>query len=106
MFLTHLGLLYVVFNRYTDQLRAFTQVSGRYQELDLTEPRIWIPALELGLGLWQGEYQGINRQWLRWYDAQGNWIPTEAEIERQRAQQAEQRAEELAQRLRDLGIEL
>ncbi|MBD1899657.1 Uma2 family endonuclease [Trichocoleus sp. DQ-A3] len=104
---------YVVFNRYTDQLRAFTQVSGRYQELDLTEPRIWIPTLELGLGLWQGEYQGSNRQWLRWYDAQGNWIPTEAEIERQRAQQAEQRAqqaeqraEELAQRLRDLGIEL
>jgi DNA repair exonuclease SbcCD ATPase subunit len=43
--------------------------------------------LELGLGLWQGEYQGIERLWLRWYDAQGNWVPTEAEQQRQRAEQ-------------------
>jgi Uma2 family endonuclease len=117
---------YVVFNRYSNQLCAFTQISGRYQELHLSEPRVWMPALELGLGLWQGEYQGINRLWLRWYDARGNWIPTEAEAAQQqaeaalqqaeaaqqqaeaalqRAEQAERRAEELAQRLRDLGIE-
>jgi hypothetical protein len=40
---------------------------------------VWIPELDLGLGLWQGAFQGIERLWLRWYDAQGNWIPTEAE---------------------------
>ncbi len=118
---------YVVFNRYTNQLRAFTLSSGRYEELILTEPRVWMTTVELGLGLWQGEYQGINRLWLRWYDVEGNWIPTDAEaaqqqadIERQltqeaeqltqeaeqRTQEAEQRAEYLAQRLRDLGIEL
>lgn len=117
---------YVVFNRYTNQLRAFTIISGHYQELDLSEPRIWMPNLELGLGLWEGEYQGINRLWLRWYDAQGNWILTDTEVAQQqvemerqrveqagqraeqaehRAEQAEQRAEYLAQRLRDLGIE-
>ena len=96
---------YVVFDRYTDNLRAFALVSGNYQELQLTEPRIWMPALELGLGVWHGEYQGISRLWLRWYDAQGNWIATEAEMQRQRAELAEQRAEYLAQRLRELGIE-
>ncbi len=117
---------YIVFDRYTNQLRSFTLLSGRYQELNLTEPRVWMPQIELGLGLWQGDYQGIDRLWLRWYDAEGNWIPTDAEaaqqqaeaaqqqaeaaqqqaeIERQRAEAAERRAEELAQRLRELGIE-
>ena len=71
------------------------------------------------MGLWQGEFQGIERLWLRWYDAQGNWIPTEAEQERQRAEQARQRAEQaesraeeaearlesLLERLRDSGID-
>ncbi|MFB2974265.1 Uma2 family endonuclease [Aerosakkonema sp. BLCC-F183] len=124
---------YVVFNRYTDRLRAFSLTSGRYQELILTEPRVWMRELELGLGLWQGEYQGINRLWLRWYDAEGNWILTDAEAAQQqaemeqeraevaerltqeaeqraseaeqRASEAEQRAEYLARRLRELGIE-
>jgi CCR4-NOT transcriptional regulation complex NOT5 subunit len=52
--------------------------------------------LELGLGLWQGDFQGIERLWLRWYDAQGNWVPTEAEQQRQ---QAEQERAEKAQAL-------
>jgi Uma2 family endonuclease len=111
---------YIVFNRYNNQLRAFTLQAGRYQELKLTEPRVWMPELELGLDLWQGDYQGIKRLWLRWYDAQGNWIPTDGEAakqqldaERQRAEAAEkrantaeQRAESLAQRLKELGVEI
>jgi Uma2 family endonuclease len=99
---------YVVFNRYTDELRAFTLVAGQYQALDLSEPRIWIPSLNIGLGLWQGEQRGITRQWLRWYDVGGHWIPTEAEQAeqaQQRAEQAQQRAEKLAERLRSLGID-
>jgi Uma2 family endonuclease len=99
---------YVTFNRYNDQLQAFQLVGNRYQAMELLSGKIWIPDLELGLALWQGEYRGASRQWLRWYDAQGNWIPTEAEMvlqAEQRAEQAEQRAQELAQRLRELGLE-
>jgi Uma2 family endonuclease len=99
---------YVVFDRYTDQLHAFNLVADQYQELDLIEPRIWMPTLNIGLGLWQGECRGINRQWLRWYDATGNWIPTEAEQleqERQQRSQVQQRAEQLAERLRAMGID-
>src|SRR5919199_1528707 len=117
---------YVVFSRYTNQLRSFRLEGAQYQELELQEPRVWIPQLELGLGLWQGEYQGIEREWLRWYDAQDNWILTEAEQERaekaqalqqaeqerqqaeqerQRAEQAESRLESLIQRLRESGID-
>jgi Uma2 family endonuclease len=117
---------YVVFSRYTNQLRAFKLDGAHYQELDLHQSQVWMPELELGLRLWQGEFQGIERLWLRWYDAQGNWIPTEAEQERvekaqalqqaeqerQRAEQAESRAEEaearlesLLERLRNSGID-
>lgn len=96
---------YVVFDRYTDRLQAFTLVAGQYQEIDLSEPRIWMPMLNLGLGLWQGEQRGITRQWLRWYDAEGNWILTEAEQERQQRQQAQRRVDQLAERLRSIGID-
>ena len=103
---------YVLFDRYRDQLRAFQLVNGRYQPLDLTERKVWIPELKIGLALWQGEFRGQERQWLRWYDAEGNWIPTEAERERQqkelalklveqeqqRAEQEQQRAEQEQQR--------
>lgn len=117
---------YVVFDRYTDRLRVFSLVSGSYQEVNLTESKVWMPPLEIGLGLWEGEYQGINRLWLRWYDGEGNLILTDAEAAQQqateaqqqvaeaqqqaaeaqqRAEAAERRAEMLAQRLRELGIE-
>lgn len=102
---------YVLFSRYTDQLRLFTLQAGHYQEQPLDEPRIWMPELQLGLGLWQGNYAGVNRLWLRWYDGAGNWLSTEAESFRYRAEQAEsmliqerQRAERLAEQLKALGI--
>ncbi|MBW4605192.1 MAG: hypothetical protein KME29_38000 [Calothrix sp. FI2-JRJ7] len=53
--------------------------------------------LELGIGLWQGTYQGVTRLWLRWYDATENWIPTEVELERAKI-------ERLTARLKELGI--
>ena len=101
---------YIVFSRYTGQLRFFQQVGGHYQEqtLNPTNPRLWIPELELGLGVWEGKYAGISHRWLRWCDAEGNWIPTaeeRAEQEQQRAEREQQRAERLAERLRQMGID-
>ncbi|PPS43448.1 Uma2 family endonuclease [Chroococcidiopsis sp. TS-821] len=96
---------YVVFSRYTERLQVFRLQGGHYQELDLSEPKVWMPEIALGLGLWQGEFAGINRLWLRWYDRKGNWVSTEAEQERQRAEQERRRAERLAQQLRALGID-
>lgn len=88
---------YLVFDRYTDQLRAFHLVASRYREASLLEPRLWMPDLELGIGLWSGFYQGSERVWLRWYDAAEDWILTPAEQERERA-------ERLAARLREMNI--
>ncbi|MEC4818461.1 MAG: Uma2 family endonuclease [Scytonema sp. PMC 1069.18] len=86
---------YIVFSRYTNRVRFFRLEGGHYQEqvLDVENPRIWIEELEIGLGLWRGEFAGVPRLWLRWYDVQGNWIPTEAELERTRAEEERAKAE-------------
>ena len=99
---------YIIFDRYTDQLRAFGLMKGRYQRLDLPDNRLWMPQLNLGLGIWQGEYQGVLRQWLRWYDETGNWISTDTEIAaRAQAQLLEERRqrEHLLEQLRAKGID-
>ncbi|MGA1284900.1 MAG: Uma2 family endonuclease [Prochlorothrix sp.] len=92
---------YVVFDRYTNQLRAFELVGTHYQALSLSESKLWLEEIELGLGVWFGEYQQTQGLWLRWYDAQGDWLPTpaeQAETERQRAETERQRAEAERQR--------
>ena len=72
---------YVVYDRYVNQLRVFTLSGVRYQKVELNSenPRFWIEELGLGLGLWQGKYEGAEGKWLRWYDAKEEWIPTAME---------------------------
>jgi Putative restriction endonuclease len=100
-------------------LRVWLLNAGRYVELD---PPFWLDSIELGLMLWEGEFEGASGTWLRWCDRQQQPIPTgkeraeqerqraeqerqRAEQERQRAEQERQRAERLAERLRVLGID-
>ncbi len=94
---------YLVFSRSSDRLRVFSLKNNRYREQLLSTSRFWIPELELGLGLWFGSYQGCRRLWLRWYDANNDWVPTSEERERlaiereQLAIEREQLATERAQ---------
>ncbi|MEB3228063.1 MAG: Uma2 family endonuclease [Synechocystis sp.] len=90
---------YFVFNRYTDELRAFGLVQESYRPLLVEESGVWLEKAQLGLGLWQGKYQGINGLWLRWYDQEQNWILTPEERETQRAEQEKAKAEQEAQRV-------
>jgi len=99
---------YVVYDRYNNQFRAFHLKGSQYQSLSLPEEKLWFEPLGLGLGKWQGIYEGVEGLWLRWYDRQGNWIPTPTE----RAQEAEnalalerQKREALLERLRAMGID-
>ncbi len=92
---------YVVYDRYTNRLRVFRIEGTRYQELLLPKQRLWLEEIELGLGIWRGTYEGVAGLWLRWYDANNQWIPIpteQAEQERQRAEQESQRAEQERQR--------
>jgi len=100
---------YAVFSRYSDRLRGFKLDGGRYREqtLEADATRFWIPELSLGLGIWQGEFDGINRQWLRWYDATGNWLLTDTELERQKRQSLAAKLKSLSpEQLAALGIDL
>jgi Uma2 family endonuclease len=88
---------YLVFSRYTHELKAFGRVSGSYRALDLDQRRLWLPEAGLGIGVWEGAYEGITGQWLRFLDGQGQWLACAAELreqERQRADQERQRAEQ------------
>lgn len=103
---------YVVFSRYTNQLRVFQLWAGQYREMALETRRVWMPEIKLGLGVWTGEFAGIQREWLRWFDALGEWVLTpeewerqQVERERQRADAAEAQLESLKQKLRNAGIE-
>ncbi|MFG6099788.1 hypothetical protein SPB21_31385 [Leptothoe sp. ISB3NOV94-8A] len=59
---------------------------------------IWLDDLKIGLGLWEGYFEGLPGPWLRWCDVDGNWLLTDTE-------QAEKRAEQLAERLRAMGVD-
>lgn len=50
--------------------------------------------LGLGLMLWEGEFEGVKHQWLRWCDREGRMLLT-----------GQERAELLAARLRELGVD-
>ena len=98
---------YAVFSRYSDRLRGFKLDGGRYREQTINgeNPQFWIPEIKLGLGVWQGEFEGITRSWLRWYDAQGNWIPTDVELAIADAERERQKRLELAEKLKSLSTE-
>ncbi len=92
---------YLVFDRYLDCLRGFQLVGSSYQEIPIQGDRLWLAEINLGLGLWQGEYQNLQRPWLRWFDSNERWILTPTEKERQRADLAEARVQELLAQLQN-----
>lgn len=91
-------------------LRIFELRGLRYFETEVT----WLEQVQLGLRLWEGEFENKVDTWLRWCDQEGNILPTgdekalnaeeRAQTAEQRAQTAEQRAQILAEQLRALGV--
>jgi len=73
---------------------------------------VWMPEIGLGIGRGQGVHEGWQREWLYWFDEQGNRFPTPEEVAQQEKQQrelVEQQAAEmqaLLQRYRDRFGEL
>lgn len=101
-------------------LEVYHLVDGVYQLLS-GQP-IWLPEIGLGLGRERGTHQGIEREWLYWYDAAGTrYLAPDEQLEQTVAQlnqaeqqidrtvaqldQAHQRAERLAAKLRELNID-
>ncbi|MEB3289390.1 MAG: Uma2 family endonuclease [Leptolyngbya sp.] len=84
---------YVVFDRYTGNLQAFRLTEAGYVPIAILDGRFTLPELGIGLGLWRGKFQGSVRDWLRFFDASGEWILTPVEREREQAHQERLRAE-------------
>jgi hypothetical protein len=101
---------------------VFRLEGARYQEMNLSEPKLWLAELQLGLGVWDGIYEGTEGQWLCWYDRNGDWIPTNrareiqtnlaieqanlaVEVARSQAEAVQMKADRLAARLRSLGVD-
>ncbi|NJL02462.1 MAG: hypothetical protein HC910_18600 [Spirulinaceae cyanobacterium SM2_1_0] len=100
---------YFLFDRYENQFRGFRLNQERYEPLEITARKVWLPELELGLGVWHGDYQGIRRDWLRWVAASDQWLPLPEELlvqERQRADQAERQVVQIARNLAQTGMPL
>ena len=93
------------------EFTGFHLIDGKYQPIEANQQGwLWSQQLEL--------YLGIHEKTLRFFTAEGELVPTEAEYERQqkelaqqqvqqealRTQQEAQRAEKLAAKLRELNI--
>ncbi|WP_013324187.1 Uma2 family endonuclease [Gloeothece verrucosa] len=52
--------------------------NGQYQR-SLSEP-FWMPEIGLGIGRGLGNYRGIQREWLYWYNQQGQRIVSPEEL--------------------------
>jgi Putative restriction endonuclease len=85
----------------TLELYRFNDANRYTLEPANDQNRIWIPELQLFLGVWQGSRENRLGYWLRWWDEQGNLLlwGTEQVI------QERLRAERLAAQLRAAGIE-
>lgn len=69
---------------------------------------IWMPEIGLGIGYEQGTHEGWSREWLYWYDQQGNRFPAPENViqqERLRAERAEQQLADLIAKLQERGID-
>ncbi|MBD2353459.1 Uma2 family endonuclease [Tolypothrix sp. FACHB-123] len=112
-----LGILYYViynpFRRKKPALEVYQLVDGEY--LLMSGSPVWLPQIGLGIGQERGIYQGIVREWLYWYDEDGEKLLTpderiqeaeeQANFQAQRRLAAEQQVLLLTARLKDLGIE-
>lgn len=124
LYAKELGILYYViyspFRQKKSPLEVYRLIDGEYI-LQLGNP-VWLPEINLGIGLERGLYQGIAREWVYWYDEEGQRLLTpeervreaeerlifEAQLRQEaekRRQEVEQRSQILEARLKALGVD-
>ena len=113
---------YFLFEPFLYEWSGFRLQEGIYQPIQ-PDALGQMFSQELGLVLrrWEGSYESIEANWIRWAFPDGTLLPIQSELtqqatqradqetqraeqEKQRAEQEKQRAERLAERLRMMGI--
>lgn len=96
---------YGIYEIKTGKLEVYNLVNGFYRQMNCNQRGHYpIEPLGVELGLREGTYQNQTQLWLRWWDLQGNLLligNERAELERERAEQAEQALQQEAQARRD-----
>lgn len=93
------------------RLTIYQLINGKYEQCQ--ENPLWIPEIGLAIGTGRGHYSGVTREWLYWYNQQGEryLVPQEtidyeqfarkqAEYERQQAELALQEVQQQAEQER------
>jgi hypothetical protein len=98
---------YAIYDAAQAHLEVYQRGDRQYQQLEPdAQGRYHIAGLDVNLGIWQGFYRNIKLSWLRWWDLQGELVPTpaeRAEEERRLVEQEQWRTERLAALLRSLS---
>jgi hypothetical protein len=89
-----------------EPFEVYKLIDGEYVLLS-GEP-VWLPELNLGIGRGNGMFENWEREWLYWYDQDGQRYPSppellqeereQIELLKQQAEQAQQRAEQERER--------
>jgi hypothetical protein len=101
---------YGIFIEATGELEMYRLSKNRFQRMKPNAlGRYPVPEMEVELGLWSGRFViEAELTYMRWYDQDGQLLPTgkeRADLAEQRTAQAEQRNAQLAAKLRELGID-
>jgi len=92
---------YAIFEINTSRLEVYHLIDFSYQRLEPNDRGHYpIPPLGVELGLWQGRFLNHpERDWLRWWDRQGDLLLTGQEL----AEQERQKRQRLTEKLRSLN---
>lgn len=97
---------YGIFEVSKNLLEMHHLVEGQYEPLPPNERGHYpIKTLGVEIGLWHGRYINLESPWLRWWDEEGNLLPTgdeRAEKEHKRAETERQAKEEALKQLEHL----
>ncbi|OUL21724.1 Uma2 family endonuclease [Nostoc sp. 106C] len=107
-----LGVLYYVIyaptrlRRKRQRLEVYRLVEDKY--ILQAGDKVWMPEVGLGIGRERGTYQGMTREWLYWYNENGNRYSTPEEVldeQEQQLAQTQQQLQELLIKLQQRGID-
>ena len=89
---------YAIYEPNFGRVELFRLVNSRYESVPANlRGHYPIEPLGVELGIWNGAYLNLTMGWLRWWDADGNLLPS--------AEERAERAERLAAKLRAMGVD-
>jgi len=107
-----MGVLYYVIyapdRRCKPPLEVYKLQNNTYEQPELVPfgSPLWLPEINLGIGRERGMYQGIEREWLYWYDEEGNRYLTPEEIVEEARKQANQAQLEANKTVEEAQLEM